>query len=125
MVPASFSSEMSLCNRDASASVNRDVRRSADVVIDFRKNRLLKFVPFDCGVQALTPFVESGHVLVSDYVKTSGMLPPSIAGVGIGEEWTNFNGVSPQAKIRLSDPEGFLVSNEILSTLFSLIPKSS
>jgi hypothetical protein len=76
-------------------------------------------------VQALTPFVESGHVLVPDRVRTSGILAPSIAGVGIGEEWTNVYGVSPQAKIRLSDPEGFLVSNEILSTLFSLIPNSS
>lgn len=53
--------------------------------------------------KAFEPFVESGHVLFMD------------------EERVKVSNGSRVAFIRLSDPDGFLLSNELISIAFSVI----
>ncbi|GAQ80361.1 oxygen-independent coproporphyrinogen III oxidase [Klebsormidium nitens] len=64
--------------------------------------------------KGLAPFVASGHVIPSEPAASNGPR---------GKE----NGVtlSLHSTVRLSDPEGFLLSNEILSTLFAQLPNES
>ncbi|KAL2932770.1 hypothetical protein RDABS01_015889 [Bienertia sinuspersici] len=65
--------------------------------------------------KAYKPYVESGHVLCLD--KERKVIPTSEVSSSVAEDQLD----EKVAFIRLSDPEGFLLSNELISVAFGLI----
>ncbi|MCO5592769.1 hypothetical protein L7F22_046772 [Adiantum nelumboides] len=69
--------------------------------------------------ESFTPFVNSGHAIALD--SNSRPMPPDIFSEVISQGLP-FHASREITFIRLADPEGFLLSNEIISSLFSALP---
>lgn len=76
-----------------------------------------------CICKALLPFVQSGHAVALDANKRP--LSPEFFSTLLLSDGTTHSFERDVAFMRLTDPEGFLFSNEIISSVFSLLPSDN